>query len=181
MNKNQNEVVKRGRPPVALVLPRSCEFTVNDLMERNNVCRLTAYNHLKELSVGKNSELYRSEITRPTGSVGKPMDVFFKRALITPEIQADIDTREAEAVSARRKRSAIKAAKARKSTTPKKHKTPKARKLVNSPAIEMTPAPEPVLPVSTASEESVTVPVESVSEVTPEPVPVVTEQELVNA
>src|SRR5271157_5371203 len=139
--------VRPGRPPVNLVLPRFCEITINDIMELNDVCRLTAYNHLKDLAGGKNSELYRSKITRPTGGVGKPMTVFFRRSQITPEIQADIDAREAEAMKARRSRASVKAAKSRKAATQKlqaKKARRAARKLVNAPAIVMTPAPEPV-------------------------------------
>ena len=180
MSQNQN-TVRRGRPPVTLVLPRFCEITVNDIMERNQVCRLTAYNHLENLAGGKNSELYRSKITRPTGGVGKPMTVFFRRSMITPEIQADIDQREAQAAVERRKRAAIKAAKARKANASKgKAKAHKrTRKLATVPAIVMTPAPvtpepAPVVTVNVDPTDIVSVPVTTPApEPAPEVVPVV--------
>ena len=171
-NKNK---VRLGRPAVSIVLPRKGEFVMKDVTECNTVCLLTASRKLAEMSKGKDATVYRAKFTRETGGVGKPMAVYFHRSKITPEVQASIDEREAQAAIERRSRAALKAAKARKANASKgKAKAHKrTRKLATVPAIVMTPAPvtpepAPVVTVNVDPTDIVSVPVTPA----PEPAPV---------
>lgn len=107
-------MANRGRPTLSVKLPKSAQFTMNDLVNANPhiTCRLTLYTKRNELLEAK--RIVKLALKRKTGGVGKSLDVYENVAV-------------------------VQAAKKAKATV--KAKMAKAK---TAPVVDMTAAPAPV-------------------------------------
>lgn len=109
-------MANRGRPTLSVKLPKSAQFTMNDLVNANPhiTCRLTLYTKRNELLEAK--RIVKLALKRKTGGVGKSLDVYENVAV-------------------------VQAAKKAKATVKAKMAKAKAK---TAPVVDMTAAPAPV-------------------------------------
>lgn len=117
VNHNKNgKVTNRGRRKIAVDLPKGNSFTISQLVEANPQieCRATIYTRVGEMVKAK--ILTKTKEVLQTGTVGKPGTLYWKTGAWNSR----------QALLARNKARASQ------------------KKLASVPAVDLTPAPEPV-------------------------------------
>lgn len=117
VNRNKNgKVTNRGRRKIAVELPKGNSFTITEIFKTNPgvKCRATIYTRVDEMIKAK--LLKETKEVALTGTVGKPGTIYWKMGAWNSR----------QALLARNKARASQ------------------KKLASVPAVDLTPAPEPV-------------------------------------